>query len=719
MIFFKNKNKGRSYEKRFIGRKLNTRMRRKLVWSFGVIVLALVGLAIRITYVNATDGQKYKKQVLSQSQQQYDSRVIPFKRGDITDTNGTLLATSEKVYNVILDCKVVNSDEDYLEPTIKALVDVLGLDEDEVRAKLTDDETKSSQYQVLKKGISITDKKKFEEYCNTDDVESLTSEELAAKQNVKGVWFEEDYVRTYPMNSLACDVIGFTYSGNTADWGIEGYYSDTLNGVNGRQYGYFNSDSDVEQTIIDAEDGNSVVSTIDVNIQQIVENKIQELMDGLADGPNGSDGAANVGVVVMDPNSGSILAMASDDPYDLNNPRDLSSFYTEDEISAMSDEDTLDALNSIWKNYCISDTFEPGSTVKPMTIATGLMTGSISYDDSFECDGYEKVGDRTIKCSSYPDAHGNQTLGETLKNSCNDAMMQIAEKVGVDSFVKYQNDTFNFGSKTGIDLPGEASGITYTSSSMGQAELATSSFGQGFTCTMIQEAAAVSSVINGGYYYSPRVVKQILNSKGSVIKNIDAVVMRQTVSEDISEHIREYMGEVVESDGTGKYGKVDGYSMGGKTGTAQKLPRGNGKYLVSFVGFAPLDDPQVLIYAVVDEPNVSNQSVSAYAQYLVHEITEEVLPYLNIFQDEETTGVNEDLSVEELFSIYEESEHTHSDGTVTSASSDSSSDSDSDSSDADGVEDTSVPDPPDDEETVTGGNDMNEDGVTNEDAGLE
>ncbi len=682
------------HNRRFTERKLNSSMRKKLVWSFGLIVLALVGLAIRITYINATEGQKYKQVVLAQSQRQYDSKVIPFKRGDILDTNGTILATSEKVYNVILDCKVVNSDEDYVDATVEALVEILGFDEEEIRNKLTNEETKSSQYQVLKKGMSITDKKNFEEYCSPENIEELSDDELEKRNLVKGVWFEEDYVRTYPMNSLACDVIGFTYTGNTADWGIEGYYSESLNGVNGRQYGYFNSDADVEQTIIEAQDGNSVISTLDVNIQEIVENKISELMEGLSGGPNGDEGAENVGVVVMDPNTGNILAMAGNDPYDLNNPRDLSDYYTQEEITNMSDDDTLEALNAIWKNYCISDTFEPGSTVKPMTVAAGLMTNSIQYTEEFDCDGYENIADRMIKCSIYPDAHGNQTIGESLKNSCNDAMMQIAEKIGVDTFVDYQTNVFNFGSKTGIDLPGEAAGITYTSSSMGQAELATCSFGQGFTCTMIQEAAAVSSVINGGYYYQPHIVKQILNPNGSVIKNIEPVLMRQTVSEEVSERIRGYMGEVVESDGTGRYGKVDGYSMGGKTGTAQKLPRGNGKYLISFVGFAPLDDPQILIYAVVDEPNVEQQSVSAYAQYLVHEITEEILPYLNIFPDEETTGINDELTIDEIFSINEEPEH-------------------------EGLADTEVPDPPEDEEEVTGGNDMNEDGVTNEDAGIE
>ena len=712
----RRRRKRKHINKAFTERKLNSNMRKKLVWSFGVVVLALVGLAIRITYINATSGEKYKKQVLTQSQQQYDSKVIPFKRGDILDTNGTILATSEKVYNVILDCKVVNSNEDYMEPTVNALVNVLGLDEEVIREKLTSDETKGSQYQILKKQLSITDKKEFEAYCDTDN-EELTKSEILERQNVKGVWFEEDYLRTYPLNSLACDVIGFTYSGNSADWGIEGYYSSTLNGVNGRQYGYFNSDADVEQTIIEPVSGNTVVSTIDVNIQEIVETYIQKLDEGLANGPNGEDGAKNIGVIVMDPDNGEVLAMASNNPYDLNNPRDLTAFYDQSEINAMSEEELLDNLNAIWKNFCISDAFEPGSTVKPMTVGAGLECGAISYSDSFDCDGYQEVADRFIKCSVYPDAHGTQTLAESMKNSCNDTMMHIADKMGVEEFVEFQKDVFNFGSKTGIDLPGEASGITYDTSSMGMAELATSSFGQGFTCTMIQEAAALSSTINGGYYYQPHVVKQIRNSEGAIVKNIEPVLMKQTISEEVSSHIREYMGAVLESDGTGKYAKVEGYSMGGKTGTAQKLPRGNGKYLVSFIGFAPLDDPEVVVYAVVDEPNVNGQSVSTYAQYLVNHIMREILPYMNIFQDEEVTESTA-FTVDEMLEMEGESRN-RSTSTEDQEGETAETEGSEETKPSEGVSDTAVPEPLDDDEEVTGGNQLTDDGVTNEEADLE
>lgn len=622
-------------------RKINSKMRMKLVWLFGMVVLAFVGLGIRITVINASQGNQYSKQVLSQSQQKYDSRVIPFKRGDITDRNGVVLATSEKVYKVILDCKVVNTKEEYVEPTIKALVDVMGLDEETVRKKLEDETTKDSQYQILQSNVSINQKKAFEDYTDVSGEEAkekLTKEEIAERSNIKGVWFEEDYRRVYPLNSTASHLVGFTYTGNSADWGIEGYYSSTLNGVNGRQFGYYNSDADVEQNIIDPINGNSVESTIDLNIQQVVEKYISNFMDGMANGPRGAEGAANVGVIVANPKNGEILAMATDNPYDLNNPRDLTSYYSQDEINGMDNDTMLENLYGIWKNYCISDAFEPGSTVKPLTIGAALDADVVQPSDTFVCDGYQMFGGTRIRCVIYPGAHGTETLSDLIKHSCNDGLMQIGALLGSEEFLKYQK-IFNFGATTGIDLPGEATGILHTEESLssGSTELASASFGQGYTCTMIQEIAAICSVINGGYYYQPHVVSKILNEDGDVIKDVQPVVTKQTVSSDVSALIRQYMGTVMESDGTGAAAKVDGYSMGGKTGTAQKYPREEKKYLVSFIGFAPLDDPQVVVYVVVDEPNTEYQADSLYAQYIYKGVMTEILPYLNIFQDEEVT----------------------------------------------------------------------------------
>jgi stage V sporulation protein D (sporulation-specific penicillin-binding protein) len=672
-------------------RRISGKMSKKLVGLFLAVILALVGLAVRITYINATEGEQYSRIVLSQAQQQYESRVIPFKRGNIVDRNGTVLATSERVYNLILDCLVVNDVtqdaegndvQKYVEPTVKALVEVLGMDEADIRDRLENEETRNSQYQILATNLTIEEKTKFEEYLDVDSEENqdLSEEEIRERQNVKGVWFEDDYLRTYPLGSLACDLIGFTYSDNEADWGIEGYYSSALNGTDGRQFGYFNSDADVEQTIIPAQNGNNVVSTIDVNIQQIIRSALETYKAQMTGGDKGNKEAQNVGVIVMDPNSGEILGMDSSGWYDLNNPRDLTGFYTQEEIAAMDDEATVEALNGIWRNYCISDAFEPGSTVKPMTVAAALETAAITTEDHFECDGYQMVGGQKIRCSVYPDGHWDQTLEETLAHSCNDAMMQIADRMGASDFLRYQ-EIFNFGSRTGIDLPGENTGILHTEDSMGETELATSSFGQGFTCTMIQEAAAFCSVINGGYYYEPHVVSAITDSNGAVVQTMDSVVRRQTVSSDVSDTIREYLASVVERGGTGTHAKVEGYSMGGKTGTAQKLPRGNGKYLVSFIGYAPVEDPQVVVYVVVDEANTDNQSNSQYPQDIAKDIFTELLPYMNIFPEGETADN----------SFYE-------------------------SRPEQGVEDTSVPAPPEeqeDESVTSGGNDMLSDGITN------
>ena len=674
----------------------------KLVWLFGMVVLAFVGLGIRITVINASQGNQYSKQVLSQSQQKYDSRVIPFKRGDITDRNGVVLATSEKVYKVILDCKVVNTKEEYVEPTIKALVDVMGLDEETVRKKLEDETTKDSQYQILQSNVSINQKKAFEDYTDVSGEEAkekLTKEEIAERSNIKGVWFEEDYRRVYPLNSTASHLVGFTYTGNSADWGIEGYYSSTLNGVNGRQFGYYNSDADVEQNIIDPINGNSVESTIDLNIQQVVEKYISNFMDGMANGPRGAEGAANVGVIVANPKNGEILAMATDNPYDLNNPRDLTSYYSQDEINGMDNDTMLENLYGIWKNYCISDAFEPGSTVKPLTIGAALDADVVQPSDTFVCDGYQMFGGTRIRCVIYPGAHGTETLSDLIKHSCNDGLMQIGALLGPEEFLKYQK-IFNFGATTGIDLPGEATGILHTEESLssGSTELASASFGQGYTCTMIQEIAAICSVINGGYYYQPHVVSKILNEDGDVIKDVQPVVTKQTVSSDVSALIRQYMGTVMESDGTGAAAKVDGYSMGGKTGTAQKYPREEKKYLVSFIGFAPLDDPQVVVYVVVDEPNTEYQADSLYAQYIYKGVMTEILPYLNIFQDEEVTDkANAKMTyLENLINQQAESNRQ-----------------------SDSTDDTTTAAPPEDDSETKLDNKQESEGITDEEAAIQ
>lgn len=627
-------------------RKLTKKMKRKLAGVFGVTLLAFAGLLVGITVINAREGNRYARQVLSQSQQQYTNTTIPFRRGTITDRNGTVLANSVKVYNLILDCQAVNYNEDYREPTIAALEEYFNIDRETIEGLLDNEETSSSQYQILETEVSMDDKNAFEAANELPEDEeeraALSEEERTRRSNVQGIYFEDDYERVYPLEDLACDVIGFTDAGNTADWGLEGYYNSTLNGTNGRKFGYLSEDTDQAQTIVEAVDGKNLTTTLDATIQGIAEKYIEALNTALSAGPNNVEGeqkkgAENIGVIIEDPDTGEILAMASSGSYDLNNPRDLSGIYTEEKIEEMNDEETKNALFSMWNNFCITEDYEPGSVVKPIVVASALESGAVTENDTFYCDSGQQIGEDFVRCAVYPNAHGVETLGEVIQNSCNDGMMAIGRKMGAAEFLKYQSK-FNFGTRTGIDLPGEGTGILFSEENMNEMELATSAFGQGFTCTMIQEISAMAAAINGGTYYQPHLVKSVTDQDGKVLENITPTVMKEPISEEISAAVREYMGMSVES-GTSQSAKVQGYSMGGKTGTAEKLADDTkDNYLVSFIGFAPLDDPEVLIYVVVDTPNVDSQASSTYAQYLAQAILSEVLPYMNIPQDEETTG---------------------------------------------------------------------------------
>lgn len=627
-------------------RKLTKKMKRKLAGVFGVTLLAFAGLLVGITVINAREGNRYARQVLSQSQQQYTNTTIPFRRGTITDRNGTVLANSVKVYNLILDCQAVNYNEDYREPTIAALEEYFNIDRETIEGLLDNEETSSSQYQILETEVSMDDKNAFEAANELPEDEeeraALSEEERTRRSNVQGIYFEDDYERVYPLEDLACDVIGFTDAGNTADWGLEGYYNSTLNGTNGRKFGYLSEDTDQAQTIVEAVDGKNLTTTLDATIQGIAEKYIEALNTALSAGPNNVEGeqkkgAENIGVIIEDPDTGEILAMASSGSYDLNNPRDLSGIYTEEKIEEMNDEETKNALFSMWNNFCITEDYEPGSVVKPIVVASALESGAVTENDTFYCDSGQQIGEDFVRCAVYPNAHGVETLGEVIQNSCNDGMMAIGRKMGAAEFLKYQSK-FNFGTRTGIDLPGEGTGILFSEENMNEMELATSAFGQGFTCTMIQEISAMAAAINGGTYYQPHLVKFVTDQDGKVLENITPTVMKEPISEEVSAAVREYMGMSVES-GTSQSAKVQGYSMGGKTGTAEKLADDTkDNYLVSFIGFAPLDDPEVLIYVVVDTPNVDSQASSTYAQYLAQAILSEVLPYMNIPQDEETTG---------------------------------------------------------------------------------
>ena len=592
-----------------------------------VFVFVMIG---RIFAIEMRSGEKYEKIVLSQ--QEYNSQTIPFRRGDILDRKGTILATSTDVYNVVLDCTVVNAKKENVDPTVEALVKYLGLNETDIRTELK--ENPDSRYSVLAKRLP---------YSKVKDLEAVIEDESESNK-VKGIWLEKEYVRDYPYNTLASSLLGFTTSGNVGIGGIEDYYNETLNGTDGRSYGYLNSDSNFERTIKEAVNGQNVVSTIDANIQSIVEDKIMEFNDAYKDNHVKGNGALHIGVILMDPNNGEVLAMANYPNFDCNNAWDLTPYYSKNEIDAMSEEETLDALNTIWNNFCISYTYEPGSTAKPFTVASGLETGTLKGNETFVCDGSEVVGGHTIHCVSRS-GHGVETIKDALMDSCNDALMQMSYAIGPENFCRYQQ-VFNFGLKTNIDLPGEArtSDVIYNLSNMNATALATNAFGQNFNVTMIQMISAYSSIVNGVSYYQPHVVNKITDENGNTVRTIEPTLLKQTVSEETSKTISSYL-EATVSEGTAKTAKVDGYSMCGKTGTAQKLPRADRNYLVSFIGSVPAEDPQVVAYVVVDQPNVEDQPHSTFAQNIAREILEEVLPYMNIYPDEELKGTNANLDI--------------------------------------------------------------------------
>ena len=619
------------------------RMQKKLVVLFLIVLLAFMGLSARLIYINNEDGEEYKRQILSQ--QSYSSTTIPYKRGDILDKNGIKLAASEKVYNLVLDAYNMQEKEEGLEATMDALSACFPeFDEGAARSYIADNP--SSRYYVTLKQLTYDEISPFVQM--QADTENYP--------NIAGVWFEEEYKRIYPNGSLACDVIGFTGKDNTATFGLEGYYNSTLNGTNGREYGYLNDDETLERTTIAATDGYNIVTTIDSNIQSIVEKYLYQFNEENKNAARTGNGARNVGCIMMDIHSGEILAMASYPNFDLNDTRNIdnlvgSRLYTaegkmdeegtiiteENKNEVLADEDVLyQNLYNLWKNYCILETYEPGSTAKPFTVAAGLESGKMTGDEYYTCNGQLHVGDYDIKCHNYKmGGDGTLSVQQSIEQSCNVALMLMGQQIGESTFLDYQN-RFNFGLKTNIDLAGESrtESLVFNAQSMGPTELATSTFGQGYNVTMIQMISAFSSLINGGYYYEPHLVSQITAADGSVVQNISPRVVKQTVSAQTSEKIIEYCNGVVVN-GTGKTARPAGYAIGGKTGTAETIPRDKINYVVSFMGYAPADNPQIAIYVVVDRPNTVFQDDAKFATRIVRNILTETLPYLNIYMTEE------------------------------------------------------------------------------------
>ena len=586
-------------------KKLTGIMKKNLYLVFFVI-LVLCGVLIgRLVYLNNVNGDKYAKAVLSQ--QSYSTKTIASERGRILDRNGIVLARSEKVYNVVIDPKVIMSQDYYLKPTLEGITSIFGYDETEIENLIKDN--KDSSYIVYEKDVDYALVSAFNKYKNSHKF-------------VVGVWFEEQYERVYPYASLASHVIGFVNDG-AGNYGLEQYYNDTLTGTDGLSYGYYDSELNMQKVEKQPIDGSTLVSTIDFNIQTVIQEKSAEFQN--------ETGCNNIGIIVMDPNSGEILGMTSNREYDLNEPRDLKSAYPEEEISEMDDSQKLDAMFKMWKNFCITDSYEPGSTFKTITVAAALEEDKVYSGSDFECLGYKEVGGWKIGCNS-KSGHGHINLAEALMKSCNCALMDIAEKLGSDAFYRYEN-LFGFGRKTGIDLTGETSGIIIDRKNLNVTELATSSFGTTFNVSMIQIASAYCSIINGGTYYKPHVVKEI--RKGGIASDIETpdYATTQTVSKKTSDFIRNALYMTVEQ-GTATPAKVDGYIVGGKTGTAQKRPREEKRYVVSFAGFAPVNDPKVLVYIVIDEVHDESMAGSSGpATRMSSAIMKEILPYLGLYPE--------------------------------------------------------------------------------------
>lgn len=608
-------------------RKFSKTNRRRLLIVFLFVLVCFVCLIIRLVQINIADGDTYEKNVLTLLN--YDGQTIPYKRGDITDRNGTVLATSEKIYNLVLDPYVItqSTDEKASEYAAEVLEEYFSIDQATVKKTL--EEQPNSRYVVLRRKMTYDEKKPYDDFLSSED----ENDQKIISAVSSGIWFEESYQRMYPFSTVACDLIGFTSGDDIGLWGIESYYDKMLSGTDGRKYGYLNDDVDLQKVTEEPHNGKTIVSTVDINIQRIAEKYVSEFMQ--------ETGAKNVAALVMNPNNGEVLGMASAPVFDLNKPRDLTiAGYTEDQIANMNDQDMSDALYQVWRNFCVNDTYEPGSTVKTMTVSYALDQALVDPDENFVCDGGQTYTDGTfVSCNS---VHGNLTLTGSIVHSCNDVMMQLSDRIGVASFIQMQK-LFGFGQLTGIDLPGEAScaATIYTADTMGPVELWTSSFGQGYNTTMVQVASAFSSIVNGGYYYKPHVVSEIASDSGNTIQVIDKTLMRTTVSKTTSEWMKNALYQTVES-GSGQPAQVAGYRIGGKTGTAEKVPRGTKARLVSFIGAAPIDDPQLVVYVVVDEANAEDQGQSSFASTIAGKIFSEALPYLQIFPTEEVPETETD-----------------------------------------------------------------------------
>lgn len=585
-------------------------MKLKTVLIFALVFIVFMALSIRLIYINRVQGSQFERQVLAQ-QTNYN-RILQDKRGSIFDRNGTILANSLSTYNLILDPQVISvSRENVKNNIIFALENYFDIEKDLLNQYI--ENPQGRHYVPLIKNMSYEEKQNFQLFLQEENIQNAIS----------GVWFEEEFVRNYPFEHLASHVLGFV-NANEGMWGIEEKYNDLLKGETGRAFGMVSEGFYVNTEVKEPKNGNNIITTIDYTIQHYVERAVREF--------NETYEPLNTTVIAMNPNNGEILALANNPNYNPNDPRNLDDFFSQEEIDNLSSEERLNFLNGLWRSYAINNTYEPGSTFKPVTISAALEEGILTGDEIFECEGSVNVAGTRIGCWSR-EGHGEQTLSEVLANSCNVGMVQIGELMGKEIFVEYQRN-FGFGERTNVDLLGEASAnnLLYNVNNMGPVELATNTFGQTFNVTPIQLITAISSIINGGELLEPHIIKQIIDDNGAIIDSIDKKVVRNIISKDTADQVKEYMFDAVEV-GTGHYASLEGYEIGGKTGTAEKLPRGNDKYVISFIGFTPIENPEIILLVISDEPSVPNASSSLVVS-LFSEIMQDILPYLNIYPAE-------------------------------------------------------------------------------------
>lgn len=568
---------------------LSTGHRKKLVLMIVAIFMVCILECVRLGVIMTVKSEYYMQKADELHQRE---RRIKAKRGRILDRNGEILAANEVVCTV----SVIHSQIEDEDKVIKVLAGELDMDVEEVTKK-------------VKKVSSM-------EYIKTNVAKDIG--DAIREYDLPGVKIDEDYKRVYPYNELASKVLGFTGADNQGILGLEAKYDTYLSGTNGQiltlsDAGGIEIKGSREDRILPV-DGQDLYTTLDVNIQKYATQLAWETMV--------KKEAKQVSIIVMRPDNGEILAMANVPEYNLNSPYELN--YEPDEEDAQKDK--MDLLNNMWRNFCINDTYEPGSIFKTVTATAALETGVVGLNDSFTCSGATVVSDRRIRCHKTT-GHGTQDFTHTVYNSCNPAFVEWGRRVGTDNMYLYMGK-LGLLAKTGIDLSGEAGTIIHKQENVGAVELATMSFGQSFQITPVQMLRAVSAIVNGGRLVTPHFGLYTGSSDGSVVNEFAYSTQDEAISSQTSETMKKILEGVV-SEGGGTKAYIDGYSIGGKTATSQKLPRGSGKYISSFIGFAPADNPQVIAMCLIDEPTGVYYG-GTIAAPVVKTLYENILPYIGI-----------------------------------------------------------------------------------------